>query len=329
MPMDPDEKAFRKAELDEARKHNRTTVITALAIAAVSNLVVGGAAVATLLVTSNQFETSLRTNANQYELSSRAGEYNDIIQGLSSEVGAVQINSMRRLRTFIEDPDNFEDTDAQQEEATNAVQTLVAYIKEKGSFTDDGLADYSRPLAPVVPYAISRANELASNPRVGDNSVDLAHVDMHGVRNLQKFHPLGRDSYLPRVDLRGAFLWKINLADVEYSTLQQSFLTCANLTESNLGETDLAFADLSGANLSGADLSQVRGLTFEQLTGVTTNEGTRLPEGVEVPAGSSWNSDECQRRMSDMTGFVPGTGYDPDIPCPAAREVCSARSPMP
>src|SRR3712207_2481398 len=97
MPMDPDEKAFRKAELDETRKHNRTTVITALAIAAVSNLVVGGAAVATLLVTSNQFQMSLRTNADQYELSSRATEYNDIIHNSRTEqrggCGGDQLNA--------------------------------------------------------------------------------------------------------------------------------------------------------------------------------------------------------------------------------------------
>ncbi|WP_208104400.1 pentapeptide repeat-containing protein [Geodermatophilus obscurus] len=316
--MDPDERAFRREELSLTRKHNRATVVTALIIAVVSNAVVVGVALMTL-----------RTTATQFELSSRASEYNDIIQGLSSSVGAVEINSIRRLGTFIEDRDNFADTERQHAEATNAVQTLAAYVKEKGSFTDGGLADYGSSHPPVVPPAISRLSILASNPSLGDNSVDLARVDMHGLRNLQEFRPSGADAYLPSVDLRGAFLWKMDLTGVDHSTLRRSFLTCADLRESKLGRTLLEFADLSGANLSDADLSQVRELTSEQLTGVTTNEGTRLPEGVEVPAGSSWSGDECRQRINDMTGFTPGTGYHPDIPCPAGREVCSARLPMP
>src|SRR5688572_11909552 len=106
--MDADEKAFRKEELQLTRKHNRTTVILAVAIALLSNAVVVFVA-----------NMTIRTTAEQFELSSRTTEYNDIIQGLSSQVGAVEINSLRRLQTFIENRDNFEDVDRQQAEATN------------------------------------------------------------------------------------------------------------------------------------------------------------------------------------------------------------------
>jgi hypothetical protein len=316
--MDSEERALRKEELELTRRHNRATVITAAVIAVLSNAVVVGVAVATL-----------RTTATQFELSSRASEYNDIVQGLSSPASAVEINSMRRLQTNIENEDNFPDVEGQQAEATNAVQTLIAYIKENGSSTGEGLADYMSSHPPVVPPAVSRLRQLLSNSSLGENSVDLALVDMHGLRNLQEFSPHGTDSYLPGVDLRGAYLWKVDLTGVHYSSMRRSFLTCADLTDAHMGGTDLTFADLSGADLTGADLGQVRGLTSQQLTGATTDDETHLPEGVEVPAGTPWDGDACQRYVKDMTGFRPGTGYDPEVPCPTASEVCSARSPRP
>jgi uncharacterized protein YjbI with pentapeptide repeats len=248
--MDSEERALRKEELELTRRHNRATVITAAVIAVLSNAVVVGVAVATL-----------RTTATQFELSSRASEYNDIVQGLSSPASAVEINSMRRLQTYIENEDNFPDVEGQQAEATNAVQTLIAYIKENGSSTGEGLADYMSSHPPVVPPAVSRLRQLLSNSSLGENSVDLALVDMHGLRNLQEFSPHGTDSYLPGVDLRGAYLWKVDLTGVHYSSMRRSFLTCADLTDAHMGGTDLTFADLSGADLTGADLGQVRGLT--------------------------------------------------------------------
>jgi uncharacterized protein YjbI with pentapeptide repeats len=319
MPIDPEqEMALRLAELRLTRKHNRSTVVTALVVALVSNVVVVTVALRTL-----------NTTAEQFELSSVASEYNDIIQGLSSSAGAVEINSIRRLQTFIEEDDNFADSDRQQAEAANAIQTLIAYIKEMGSFTNDGLAEYRSPHPPVVLPAISALRNLLSNPDLGDHSVDLGRVDMHGVVNLRGFHPFGDESFLPSVDLRGAILENMDLRDVkEFSTLHRSFLTCADLRMAKLGDTNMAYVDLSGANLTDADLSGVRNLTPEQLTGVTTSDITRLPDGVTVPAGTPWGfgSDECQAHMNDMTGIRPGAGYDPDVPCPEEREVCAARS---
>lgn len=314
--MDPDEKSFRQEELGLTRKHNRATVVTALVIAILSNAVVVGIAL-----------VSLRTTATQFALNSRASEYNDIVQGLSSDAGAVEINSIRRLRSFIENDDNFQDADRQAVETGNALQTLIAYIKEEGTSTGNGLAAYGTPHPPVVPYAVTAFRQLSSNADLGSHSVDLSLVDMHALNNLKGFHPYGDDVYLPRVDLRGADLEGMDLTDALRPNLQFSFLTCARLQGSKLGSANLEFADLSGANLTDADLSQVKGLTEEQLGGVTTNGGTRLPADIEVSADAAWDTGECSQYMSDMTGFRPGTGYAPGIPCPKSREVCSARSP--
>jgi len=267
----------------------------------------------------------LEQTARQFDLSSKAGDYNDIIQGLDSDSEAIQINSVRRLRTFIQDDGNFSDDERQQDDARDAIYTLTAFVKEGQASTGDGLQDFSKPHSPAALSALSQLNELVGDEHLGKNWVDLARVDMHGIVNLKNFHS-SSGVFMPGVDLRRADLEALDLAAAP-ADLRRSFLTCSNLKDANLGEANLGFADLSGANLRGADLSQVEHLDRRQLTGVMVDAQTRLPEGVTPPVTPGWTENDCIRYVKDMTGLAAGAGYDEKLPCPGTLDVCLARSP--
>lgn len=174
--MDQQEFRLRQHELRQARISTIVNITSAVIIAAVSNIVVVALTLKGLDQTSKQFD-----------LSSKAGEYNGIILGFDSDSEAVQINSIRRLRTFIQDGRNFSDIKRQQAEAGDAIQTLVAFVKEKQDTTAGGLRDYSEPHSPAALNAISRLAELVGDSDLGANAVDLALVDMHGIPSLKGF----------------------------------------------------------------------------------------------------------------------------------------------
>ncbi len=305
---------LRQHEIRQARISTIVDITSALIIAVVSNIVV-------VMLTAK----GLDQTARQFDLSSKAGDYNDIIQGFDSDSEAIQINSVRRLRTFIQDDKNFSDDQRQQDEARDAIYTLVAFVKERQASTGDGLRDFNEPHSTAALNALSQLNTLVGDEHLGKNWVDLARVDMHGIVNLKGFHPTS-GVFMRGVDLRRADLEKLNLAAAP-ADLQRSFLTCANLRDANLGEANLGFADLSGANLSGADLSQVEHLDRRQLTGVIVDAQTRLPEGVTPPAMPEWTENDCIQYAKDMTGLAAGAGYDEKLPCPGTLDVCLARSP--
>jgi hypothetical protein len=73
--------------------------------------------------------------------------------------------------------------------------------------------------------------------------------------------------------------------------------------------------------LSGADLSHVHNLTTQQLHGVTTSPGTKLPQQTRVPSPAAWGigSSRCTELVNNMTGMLSGEGFSyPDHPwhCP-------------
>jgi len=301
---------LRRVELRRARRGVTLTILVALTAAVLSNLVA--------VVLSNR---SLQQATEQFDRNRRSEEYDEIVDGLTSASSAVQINSLRRLGRYVHDSGNFRAQSDQQTEAKTTVKTLAAFVKERASSTKDGLQRWATPQPPAVAAALDQLNDLVGDDDLKPGSFDVAQADLHGMTNLSKLRPHG--GFMTGVDLRLAKLDELDLT-LGQVNLRRAFLTCANLSGSRLGTADLEYADLSGADLRGADLSSVTHLTAAQLTGVTIDPGTRLPDGVALSASPPWDGDQCARYVSDMAGLRSGAGYDDDIPCPTTLAAYAA-----
>lgn len=314
--MDDDERELRQLEhRQNVRAMNRSNLIAALAF------VVSAAAVVASVWTSTD---QARTSTDEFERTTRATLYNDIVGGLASPAAAVQQNAMRLLVAYVQDPANYDhDTDRQQTGARDAIQTLTAFIEDKSSVPGaGGLTDYNQPQPIILSRALDQVKILASDPLLGSHDTDVSRGNFHGI-SLPGFAPRG--SFLAvSADFRSANLSHLDLR-AQPAALQLGFYTCASLVSAKFGTANLTAADLSGADLRGADLSHVTGLTSGQLRGVTVGPRTRLPAGVRVDPTRAWarDSSRCNDLVAAMTGMHGGQGYYSSDPCPG--ELAAAR----
>ena len=102
-----------------------------------------------------------------------------------------------------------------------------------------------------------------------------------------------QDADLWEANLQNGNLWKANLQDADLgeanlqdaglweANLQDADLSGANLQDADLGEANLQDADLSGANLQKTELRDIKNLKIEQLFGVKTLYGAKLPDEMK------------------------------------------------
>lgn len=83
---------------------------------------------------------------------------------------------------------------------------------------------------------------------------------------------------IPRVDIHGAFVRGVDLAD---AILRGANLTNADATGAVFRRADFAGARLAGTILRGADLTGARNLTAGQLSQAIIDDHTRLPTEID------------------------------------------------
>jgi hypothetical protein len=156
--------------------------------------------------------------------------------------------------------------------------------------------------APAVQAALTVLGRRGDRP--GDTAVHLGRVDLRrsflpGAKlpgawirdaNLARAHlPMINldNTHLDHTDLRHALLENASLigAVLCHAYLDNADLRGAHLQGADLRGAHLQGADLSGAELDGADLSKTVGLTQAQLDIARGDTRTRLPDGLQPPAG--------------------------------------------
>lgn len=83
---------------------------------------------------------------------------------------------------------------------------------------------------------------------------------------------------IPKVDIRGAFVRRVDLTD---AVLRGANLSNADATGALFRGADFAGALLAGTNLRGADLTGAINLTAGQLAEAIIDDDTRLPAGID------------------------------------------------
>jgi uncharacterized protein YjbI with pentapeptide repeats len=282
-----------------------------------------------------QFRQQFHRSTIEFEVSSRADRYGQIVGGLDSSAAAVQTSSMRQLTDFVRDRRNFSDQTEQGQGVLNAVQTLLAFIEDKSTVEGQtGLTDYQSPIPIILSRAMSRlavlledvslvsyrSRLLITDTELGGWRGDVSRANLHGI-SLPGFQPLGRLT-ATAADFRRADLARLDLSK-QVAQLNSAFFTCASLVDARLGPANLAGADLSGADLSGADLSHVTGLDADQLRGATTSSTTLLPGNLPDRVRRGWgvHSPRCFHLVNAMTGMRGGQGYSEVLPCPKNPDV--------
>jgi hypothetical protein len=316
--MDDAEGAFRERELKleedklayaRANDHNqrRTTIWTVAVSTTLSVLAVA----ASVLFSVRQ----LADNQDQFERTSRAEYYANIVDGLGGSSVAVQTNAMLLLVQFVEDRRNYGgDAKLQRDGGRDAIQVLGSFIEDLSTPTSKGLPDYRSPEPVIVSRAMTQLKKLASNPALGSHTTDISRANLHGI-SLPYFSPRG-PLLAVAADFRRANLYALKL-HAGQNSLQRSFLTCANLAKSDLGDADLKYADLSGADLRGANLAHTKNLGPAQIVGIRTDRQTILPSGLQaLPRPWISTSQKCIDEVNWMTGMMAGQGYDKAFPCP-------------
>lgn len=280
-----------------------------------------------------------KASADQFEQTMRHNAYSDIVSGMASSSVGVQVSSIRSLVQHVRDPANFDGDSALQERAaSNAAQTLTAFIEDESTVhNQEGLTDYRDPQPVVVSRALDQLVELTGLRGGGEDSaevrfpgtaVDVSRGNFHGVY-APDFAPEG--SFLANAaDFRAATVTGWDLTGVESPRLSSAFFTCADLQQSDLGEADVTATDFTGANLRGADLSEVSGLTSEQLSGALVGPETDLPPEVQAPPQPGWGivqndevfgpSPACRYLLDRMTNLLAGSGYSARLPCGGRSE---------
>lgn len=311
--MDPDERDFkerdlkmREEELFRARRSARINAWIALAAVVFS----ATAVLYGIKSTSDQ----ARSNDKQFRKNVRDTTYNNIITGLGSSSGAVQVNSMRLLSQYIREPSNYDNRTRQNEGVVNAIQTLVAFIEDKSSDTSKGLTNYESPQPIVLSRAMNQLKLLVSDSSLGSHETDISRANLHGI-SLATLAPQGPFTAIA-TDFRRANLKSLDLTKGP-ANLNSAFFTCANLAGTQFGEANVEATDFSGADLSDADLRRVKNLRSEQLHGVKVSNGTRFPKGISVQGDHPWLTEhKCSDIVDQMTGMISAQGYVDRVPCP-------------
>jgi hypothetical protein len=310
--MDQEERDLR---LKEQRTANRNLMIAAVAlvVAFVSNI-------AGLYWSVTSFREQADINNRQFAATSRDSQYRSIVDGLKSGSAAVQTSSMLQLVDFVKDAKNFDgDAVKRSRGASNAIQTLAAFIEEESVATSRGLPDYESPQPVVLSRAMNQVKSLVSDDAIGKHQVDLSRASLHGLF-LANFSPKG-SLLAVGADFRRATLKSMDLTKLAinpHAEFSWSFLTCADLRGANFGSAALEGADLVGADLSGADLSHATGLREEQIAGAKIDRSTRLPFVADPRRGWGVSSRKCIEVVDAMTGMLPGQGYIRRLPCPVS-----------
>jgi hypothetical protein len=313
--VDPEERAFREREFALRQKELARARRFAYISAGIALLTVLFSAIA-VIGSITSASSQARANDAQFRKNVRDTTYNNIVTGLGSASGAVQVNSMRLLAQYVRDRSNYDSVDRQQDGVVNAIQTLAAFIEDKSSVRSQGLTDYESPQPIVLSRAMTQLKQLVSDPDLGSHSTDISRANLHGI-SLPYLTPQG-SLLAVATDFRRATLNNLNLSrSTSEPDLRASFFTCSVLTKARFGDANVSMADFSGADLSDADLSQVKELESRQMRGVTVTSKTRLPKGVTV-SGPAWgvSSRKCADVADLMTGMISGQGYTSRIPCP-------------
>lgn len=320
--MDEDERRFRQQELDLRReelvaagRRYRWTLGLTLTTVVVS--------IAALIFSMYTFSAQFRESSEQFDVTTRRGQFTQIINGLDSSSVAVQVNSIRDLARFTTEEANYPDEASMRAAAVNAVQTLAAFIEDESVAPGrQGLTSYRDPQPIVISRAMAQLRGLVSREQLDGVALDLSRGNFHGA-DMPDLEPQGK-LFLVGADLRMARAtgWKL---PGQSADLSSSFFTCADLTQANLGESNVSAADFTGANLRGADLSSVHNLTSAQIRGALTGSATKLPPGVKAPK-DPWGYEAielddyqptpaCRFLVDRMTSLVPGSGYSSRLRC--------------
>lgn len=316
-----DDTEFRQQQLDlqaEATTEQRRTNQRNFRIGVGTLLLLMLSNFFTMVWSVTSFKDQTAMSGAQFTKTSKDAEYRSIVEGLASSSAAVQTSSMLALVQFVQGASNFDgDRHLQAQQATNAIQTLMAFIEENSVDTSSGLTNYGSPQPIVLSRAMHRLRELMQDPDLGENAADISRANLHGIY-LPNFKPNGSLNAVG-VDLRRAVLSGMDLTRLKSVNLSFGFLTCADLTRAHFGRTDLQGTDLAGADLSGADLSRVTHLAPGQVVGATTDVQTRLPFPRTTQPGWGQASAKCIQTVDRMSGMLFGQGYIKRLPCPTDR----------
>ena len=134
-----------------------------------------------------------------------------------------------------------------------------------------------------------RREQSAEVPDLDDLRLSMCEKQLSGVdgAGLNFSHASLRRADFRFASLIGADFRGAELSEADLSTAR---LQGANMEGAKLGaviftDTDLTDVHLCKADLRGADLSGARNLRADQVIGATGDEATRLPPGIDRPAG--------------------------------------------
>ena len=156
------------------------------------------------------------------------------------------------------------------------MEVLAAFIREHSHERwpplDPDNPDEARSTRPDIQAAVSVVGRRDAKRDI--RAIDLTRADLTGadLTNAKLFGANLAGVNLYRTDLTGADL---DFANLTGANLIRVNLTDVNLTGAHLRGVDLSYADLTDADPTGADLTDAR-----------WPEGTPVPEGRELDAGS-------------------------------------------
>ena len=164
-----------------------------------------------------------------------------------------------------------------------AVRLLAAYMRVNSPVTQAG-----RRLAVSEEPAAEEARAVFAALAYRE---DLTGIDMGRIsaRNLMFSQTDFRGLIFSRSDLSGSLFEGSNFTNDSFrgATLKSVTFRGANLTGTDFQTADVTGSTFQNANLSSADLSTATGLTSAVLAGATTNDRTKLPSGITVPAADT------------------------------------------
>lgn len=227
---------------------------------------------ATLITVSVALLSSWQTQT-QYRDSQASERFQNAVEMLAGADLTTRVGGIALLGQVIEESPTRRE---------NAVRLLATYLRVHSPVTEKGR---KLPITVAPPAEEVRAVMVALEERGDVRGIDLGRVSL---RNLMSSNADLTGLIFSRSDLSGSILQGANLTGVTFqgTTLKSVNFRKANLTRADFQGADLTGAQLQESNLSGADLSGATGLTSEQLAGASSDEKTRLPSGVSIPAPS-------------------------------------------
>lgn len=199
-----------------------------------------------------------------------------------------KVNEIADLRELAQDPSTSPKT------RNRIILGLAARVQDTSARPSDSYSYFSKVVPNEAFHAAGALRELLREypTKVGLDRVDLRGISWGGLK-------MGLRSRVVAADLRAANLSKARFDNVD---LRSADLRCANLSDADLvGKSNLSDADLRWADLRGANLQGSRGLTPEQLEGITYDNTTRWPRDLlslpeALPSATDYESNaDCAK----------------------------------